>query len=101
MRIVHVHIHVKPDDVEAFIEATLENAHNSLQEAGVARFDFLQEADDPTRFTLIEVYRTQQDPAKHKQTAHYMKWRDTVAPMMANPRQSVKYANLFPEDEGW
>lgn len=101
MLIVHVHIHVKPDDLEAFIEATLENARNSIQEPGVARFDFLQQADDPTRFTLIEVYRTDQDPATHKQTDHYKKWRDAVAPMMAEPRRSVKYANRFPEDEGW
>jgi quinol monooxygenase YgiN len=101
MLIVHVHIHVKPDDLEAFIEATLENARNSIQEPGVARFDFLQQADDSTRFTLIEGYRTDQDPAKHKQTDHYKKWRDAVAPMMAEPRRSVKYANLFPEDEGW
>jgi autoinducer 2-degrading protein len=101
MLIVHVYIHVKPDDVEAFTEATRENARNSLQEPGVARFDFLQETDDPSRFMLIEVYRSEQDPGKHKQTAHYMKWRDTVAPMMAKARQSVKYTNLFPDDEGW
>jgi len=101
MFIVHVHVHVKPEFVEAFKEATLENARNSVKEPGVARFDVIQQADDPTRFVLVEVYRTPEDPAKHKETAHYKKWRDTVEEMMAEPRRSVKYTNIFPEDEGW
>ena len=101
MFIVHVHIHVKPDSIEAFKEATLENAHNSVQEPGIARFDVIQQRDDPTRFVLVEVYRTPDDPAKHKQTAHYQTWRDKVAEMMAEPRSSVKYDNAFPDEAGW
>jgi autoinducer 2-degrading protein len=101
MFIVHVHVHVKPESVEAFQEATLENARNSVQEPGIARFDVLQELEDPTRFVLVEVYRTPEDPARHKETAHYQTWRETVAEMMAESRHSLKYANLFPGDEGW
>ena len=101
MLIVLVHVHVKPESVEAFVDASLENARNSIQEPGIARFDVIQQNDDPTRFILVEVYRTQDDPAKHKETAHYAKWRDTVAEMMAEPRSSVKYSNVFPGDEGW
>ncbi len=101
MLIVHVHVHVKPDQVEAFKAATLQNARNSVEEAGVARFDVIQQEDDPTRFVLVEVYRTSDDPAKHKETAHYTKWRDTVADMMAQPRTGIKYANLFTDDQGW
>jgi len=101
MLIVHVFAHVKPDQVEAFRAATLENASNSVQEPGIARFDVIQQQDDPTRFVLVEVYRTPDDPARHKETAHYQKWRDTVAAMMAEPRSSVKYTNLFPDEQGW
>jgi quinol monooxygenase YgiN len=101
MLVVHVHVHVKPDQVEAFVTATLENAHSSVTEPGVARFDVIQQQDDPTRFVLVEVYRTKDDPARHKETAHYQKWRDTVAGMMAEPRVGTKYANLFPGDDGW
>ncbi len=101
MLIVHVHVQVKPDAVEAFRAATLENARASVQEAGIARFDVCQQADDPTRFVLVEVYRDADAPAKHKETAHYATWRDTVAPMMAEPRRSVKYTNAFPADAGW
>lgn len=101
MIIVHVHVHVRPESVDAFKAATVENAANSVQEPGIARFDILQQADDPTRFILVEVYRTADDPGKHKETAHYARWRDTVAPMMAEPRSSVKFANVFPEDAGW
>ena len=101
MFVVHVHVHVKPDFVRAFREATLENAHNSVQEPGIARFDVIQQLDDPTSFVLVEVYRTPDDPARHKETTHYQTWRDTVAEMMAEPRSSVKYANVFPNDEGW
>ena len=101
MIIVHVHVHVKPESVEAFKEASAENARNSVQEAGIARFDVVQQNDDPTRFLLVEVYRTAAAPAAHKEMAHYQKWRDTVADMMAEPRTSVKYTNIFPEDSGW
>jgi autoinducer 2-degrading protein len=101
MLVVHVYVHVKPEFIQAFKEATLENACNSVQEPGIARFDVIQQLDDPARFVLIEVYRTSQDPARHKETAHYQTWRDTVAEMMAEPRHSVKYANVFPGDEGW
>jgi autoinducer 2-degrading protein len=101
MFIVHVHVHVKPESVAAFKEATLENAQSSVKEPGVARFDFIQQRDDPARFTLVEVYRTEADPARHKETAHYQRWRDAVADMMAEPRHSVKYENLFPNDAGW
>ncbi len=101
MFIVHVHVHVKPESVEAFRAATIENARSSVQEPGIARFDVVQQKDDPTRFVLVEVYRTPDDPAKHKETAHYQKWRDTVAEMMAEPRHSVKYDNVSPNDEGW
>jgi len=101
MVIVHVHVHVKADCVEAFRTASLENARNSVKEPGVARFDVVQQTDDPTRFVLVEVYRTPDDPARHKETAHYLKWRDTVADMMAEPRTGIKYANVFPDERGW
>ncbi|HUU26529.1 MAG TPA: putative quinol monooxygenase [archaeon] len=101
MFIVHVFAHIKPEQVEAFRAASIENARHSIQEPGIARFDVIQQQDDPARFVLVEVYRTVDDPARHKETAHYQKWRDTVADMMAEPRTSVKYTNLFPEDPGW
>ena len=101
MQIVHVYVHVKPECVEAFKAATLENARQSVREPGIARFDIVQQADDPTRFVLVEAYRTPDAPALHKETKHYQVWRDAVAPMMAEPRTSVKYANVFPEDAGW
>ncbi len=101
MLVVHVFVHVHADQVEPFIAATLDNARASVQEPGIARFDVIQQVDDPTRFVLIEIYRTEEAPAQHKETAHYRRWRDTVAPMMASPRQSVKYTNRFPDDAGW
>jgi quinol monooxygenase YgiN len=101
MLVVHVHVHVKPEYVEAFRQATLENARNSVQEPGVARFDVVQQLDDPTHFILVEVYRTPEDAARHKETTHYPVWRDAVQPMMAEPRHSLKYTNLFPADAGW
>ena len=101
MLVVHVFVHVKPGDVEAFKQASLENAQHSVQEPGIARFDVIQQRDDPERFVLVEVYRTDTAPAAHKETAHYKKWRDTVAEMMAEPRSSIKYANVFPDDTGW
>ena len=99
MLVVHVHVHVKPECVEAFEEATLANARESLKEPGVARFDVMQQQDDPTRFVLVEAYRTPDAPAAHKATVHYATWRDTVAPMMAEPRSSTKFTNVFPPDE--
>jgi len=101
MFIVHVHVHVKPEYVEAFKQASLENARNSVKEPGIARFDVAQKQDDATRFVLVEVYRDADAPARHKETAHYAKWRDTVAPMMAEPRTSVKFNNVFPDDSAW
>ena len=101
MLIVHVFIQVLEDQVDAFKAATIDNAQNSVQEPGIARFDVIQNLDDPTRFVLVEVYRTADDPARHKETAHYLKWRDTVASMMAEPRSAVKYSNIFPDENGW
>ena len=101
MLIVHVYVHVKPEFVDAFRLATNENARHSVKEPGIARFDVLQQSDDGCRFVLVEVYRTPQAPAAHKETAHYAAWRDQVADMMAEPRTSVKYSNVFPGDEGW
>jgi len=101
MLIVHVHVRVKGEFIEAFKEASLENARHSVQEPGIAGFDVIQQADDPARFVLVEVYRSHEASARHKATAHYATWRDAVAPMMAEPRSSVKYSNIFPADEGW
>lgn len=99
MLVVHVHVHVKPDAVEVFKAATLANARESVKEPGVARFDVMQQQDAPARFVLVEAYRTAGAAAAHKETRHYQVWRDTVAPMMAEPRSSVKFTNLFPPDE--
>ena len=101
MLIVLVDVHVKPDCVDGFAAATLENARNSVKEPGIARFDVIQQKDDPTQFVLFEVYRTAEDPARHKETAHYQTWRDAVEPMMATPRTSRKFSNCFPDDAGW
>ncbi|MGH8023314.1 MAG: putative quinol monooxygenase [Limisphaerales bacterium] len=100
MLIVHVHVQVKPDCVEPFKDATLANARSSLKEPGVLRFDVIQRQDDPSRFVLVEVYRDAAAAAAHKETAHYPVWRDAVAAMMAEPRHSVKFSKVFPEDEG-
>jgi quinol monooxygenase YgiN len=101
MLVVHVFVHVKPDSVEAFKAASIDNARNSVKEPGIARFDVIQQEDDPTRFVLVEVYRTAEDPPRHKETAHYATWRDSVADMMAEPRSAVKYKNIFPDEDGW
>jgi len=102
MFIVHVYVHVKPDRVEDFRHATVENAAASLlRERGVARFAVCRQSDDPTRFVLVEAYRTEEATAKHKETDHYKKWKELVEPMMAEPRRSVKLSNIFPDDEGW
>jgi (4S)-4-hydroxy-5-phosphonooxypentane-2,3-dione isomerase len=101
MLIVHVHARVKPEWVEPFKQATLANALESVKEPGVAGFDVVQQQDDPTRFVLVEAYRTPDAPAAHKETRHYQTWRDAVAPMMAEPRASVKFANVYPGDQDW
>ena len=101
MFIVHVFVQVKEDKVEEFKSISLENAKNSINEPGIARFDVVQQNDDPTKFVLVEVYRTPDDPGEHKKTDHYKKWRDTVEDMMAVPRYSIKYTNLFPDEKGW
>jgi (4S)-4-hydroxy-5-phosphonooxypentane-2,3-dione isomerase len=101
MHIVHVHVHVKPEAVEAFKQVTLDNASNSVKEVGVARFDVIQQTDDPTRFVLVEVYRTPDDQLKHRETAHYQRWRDMVANMMAESRVPSIYTNVFPDDKSW
>ncbi|HXU75707.1 MAG TPA: antibiotic biosynthesis monooxygenase [Methylomirabilota bacterium] len=97
MLVVHVSIRVKSEHVEAFKQATIANARESLKEPGIARFDFAQQQDDPARFVLVEAYRTPEASAAHKETKHYALWRDTVAPMMAEPRSSVKFSNVYPE----
>ena len=101
MFIVHVFVHVKPDRIEDFKKATLENARNSILEPGIARFDVVQQLEDPAQFILVEVYRTTEDPARHKETVHYQKWRDTVEDMMAELRTSMKLTNVFPDEKGW
>jgi (4S)-4-hydroxy-5-phosphonooxypentane-2,3-dione isomerase len=101
MLIVHVHVRVQPDQVEAFQRATIANACESVKEPGVARFDVIQQSDDPTRFVLVEVYRSVEATARHKETPHYQVWRDAVALMMAEPRSSTKFANIFPDNRGW
>ncbi len=101
MLIVHVHVRVKPESVAEFRQATIENARASVEEPGIARFDFVEQQDDATRFVLVEVYLTAEAAAAHKETAHYAKWRDAVAPMMAEPRQGVKYDAVFPDARGW
>ncbi|MBN8227440.1 antibiotic biosynthesis monooxygenase [Corallococcus macrosporus] len=99
--VVHVHVHVLPQHVDAFLQATLANARESVKEPGIARFDVCQDNEDPTRFVLVEAYRTADAPAAHKETAHYLTWRDTVAPMMAEPRSARRYTNRFPDDAAW
>jgi quinol monooxygenase YgiN len=101
MHIVHVEVHVKPESVDAFRRATMDNARSSLREPGVVRFDVVQRSDDPTRFVLVEVYRTRDDPPRHRETAHYAAWRDAVEPMMAEPRSKAEYVNVYPEDASW
>lgn len=101
MHILHVFLHVKPEYVEAFKAATVENAHNSVQEAGIARFDVIQQADDPTRFVLVEFYRSNDARAQHRETAHFLKWRDTVTDMLMTPLTRTEYVNIFPDEDAW
>ena len=101
MIVVHVFVHVKPELIEEFRRATVENARNSVQEPGIARFDVLQQADAPTRFVLVEVYRNSEATAQHKTTAHYQAWAAVALDMMAEPRTRATYTNVYPADEGW
>ena len=101
MVIVTVHIHVKPEMLDEFKAATLENARNSVKEPGVARFDVLQQLDDPTKFVLVEVYKDEAAVAAHKETSHYFAWRDKALDMMAQPRYGIRYQNIFPDEDGW
>jgi autoinducer 2-degrading protein len=101
VNIVLVHVHVKPEFVEAFKQTTKENASSSVKEPGIERFDVIQQVDDPTKFILVEVYKNNEASAAHKETAHYTKWRDTVAEMMAEARQGIKYSNIYPDDKNW
>jgi (4S)-4-hydroxy-5-phosphonooxypentane-2,3-dione isomerase len=101
MLVVHIQVHVKPEFIEAFKQATLANARESVKEPGIARFDVVQQPEDPARFVFVEVYRSPEASAAHKETKHYATWRDTVATMMAEPRRSVKFTNVFPDDKGW
>lgn len=96
MHVTMVHVHVKPEHVEAFIHATRTNHEHSVKEPGNLRFDVLQSADDHTHFLLYEAYATEADAARHKETAHYLQWRNMVAPWMAGPRQGVRYHGLLP-----
>src|SRR6516164_2599511 len=102
MLVVHVHVRIGPGQVEEFLAATLANARASLGEPGVLRFDVIQDEADPAHVVLVEVYRDAEASAAHKLTPHYAAWRDAVAEMMAQPRESVRYAAVFPaEDQGW
>ena len=101
MYIVHVQICVKPAYLEAFREATLANARASVLEPGIRRFDVIQRQDDPSRFLLVEVYRSPEDQAQHRLTAHYAAWTEAVAPMLAEPRSSLKFDGVFPGEDGW
>jgi quinol monooxygenase YgiN len=101
MIVVHVRVHVRPESVDAFRSATTANATASRNEPGVARFDVLQQTDDPARFALVEVYRTAEAVVAHKETPHYKRWRDAVEPMMAEPRSSTRFASVFPADADW
>ena len=101
MLVVHVQVHVKPESVAAFKAASVENARHSIREPGIARFDVVQQIDDPTRFVFVEVYRSSAAAAAHKATPHYRVWRDAVAPLMAEPRTSVRFDGVFPDDSGW
>lgn len=101
MLVVLVHVKVRVEDIEAFKAATVANASASRREPGIARFDVIQQIDAPEKFVLIEVYRTSEAAAAHKETEHYKTWRDTVAPMMAEARVGVKYAAVDPQDEEW
>lgn len=98
MFVVHVHVHVKRDKIDDFIAASRENASNSVKEPGVIRFDIVQQEENPDFFILEEIYKTQADSGSHKDTPHYKKWKNTVEDMMAEPRRSIRFKNIFPLD---
>ncbi len=98
MLIVQVNVQIKEEHIQDFIDASIENASKSINEPGIARFDILQELDNPNKFILNEVYLNDSAPAVHKETAHYKKWKETVADMMSEPRFSIKYSNIYPDD---
>jgi quinol monooxygenase YgiN len=98
MLVAIIDVHVKPEYIESFKTAILDNATNSIKESGVARFDVYQQTDDPTRFKLVEIYKTENDVARHRETSHYARWRDTVAEMMAEPRTRITYSILHPHE---
>jgi autoinducer 2-degrading protein len=97
MHIIQIHVSVKENLIQNFIDATIENAKSSILEPGILRFDIIQQIDEPANFVLYEIYRTEQDTAKHKNMEHYRVWRDKVQSMMSEPRRSVKYQNIFPD----
>ena len=99
MVVTCVHIHVRPEAVDAFIEASVENHKQSVKEPGNLRFDFVRQADDPSRFMMYEAYESDTEVAAHKETPHYLKWRDTVKDMMAEPRYGIKYYIIEPKDK--
>ncbi len=101
MHILQVFMHVKADRLEEFARVAERNATASIQEPGIARFDLLQQSDDPTRFMLFEAYRTPEDAVKHKDTEHYRRWAREVEPLLAEPRTRLTYINIFPDDSGW
>jgi autoinducer 2-degrading protein len=101
MLVAIINAHVKDDNIDQFRNATLDNAGHSIKEPGVIRFDVYQQTDDPSRFTLVEIYKTPDDPARHRETAHYLRWRDTVADMMAEPRTRNTYSVVFPPEDAW
>jgi (4S)-4-hydroxy-5-phosphonooxypentane-2,3-dione isomerase len=101
MLVILVFVQVKQEHLESFKTATRENAKNSVKETGIARFDVIQQNDDMTRFVLVEVYHSEAATFEHKKTVHYQKWRDFVEPMMAEPRHSMRYTNVFPDDLSW
>jgi autoinducer 2-degrading protein len=99
MQILHVFLHVKAEFIEAFKAATVENARNSIQEEGITRFDVIQQTDDPTRFVLVEFYHSQDARAQHRETAHFLKWRETVTEMFETPPNRIEYVKIFPDEE--
>ncbi len=101
MLVALVHVHVKSEYVALFKTATLDNASNSVNEPGVIRFDVYQQSDDPGRFLLVEIYRSEDAPTNHRETAHYARWRDTVAEMMAEPRTRITYNIVYPPTSEW
>lgn len=101
MHVVIVNIHIKADKIDVFKNLTIENARNSLMEPGIIRFDFLQQSEDPSRFALVEVYRTPEDQLLHRETKHYQEWRNNVDYLQLEARVGTKYINVYPEESEW